>query len=114
MACPFPNLLPMPGLCRLRLREHVLVALSSCLGRTPHTCKHTLVDARGKRDFPPFTALEIVRFPEDDGYYLLYQTADGTGTDTWHKTLEDAMHQAAFEFNVKESDWTRTDQSSSS
>jgi hypothetical protein len=58
------------------------------------------------RDFPPFARLEIAQYEGDSGFYLLYYPETGHGTDTWHQSLEDAMHQAEFEFNVKASDWT--------
>jgi hypothetical protein len=35
--------------------------------------------------------------------------ADGTGTDTWHESLEDAMHQADFEFGVQPDEWLDCD-----
>ena len=30
---------------------------------------------------------------------------DGTGTDTWHQNLEDALHQAEWEFGVGDHEW---------
>ena len=53
---------------------------------------------------PPPRALELVR--GDSGFYIYY--LDGAGnpqTDTWHRRLEDAFHQARFEFGVERSDW---------
>ncbi len=47
-----------------------------------------------------FVALEIATYEPDSGFYLLHVCADGRGTDTWHETLDDAFHQAAFEFGV--------------
>ena len=67
---------------------------------------HWLVGPGGREPFPPFTRLEICQYEGDDGYYLLYYPEKGSGTDTWHKSVEDAMHQAEFEFNVSASDWT--------
>ncbi len=55
---------------------------------------------------PPPVGLEIAWYPGETGYYLFY--LDGSGdvqTDTWHQTLEDAMHQAEFEFRVKPDEW---------
>ena len=75
----------------------------------PGRTKHTLSDASGTREFPPFKALEICSFPADDGYYLLYEPEEGNGTDTYHKTLEDALHQAEWEFGVTLAEWTKTD-----
>lgn len=36
--------------------------------------------------------------------------ADGSGTDTWHETLEDAFHQAEWEFGVERSQWTEVNE----
>ncbi len=66
-------------------------------GRTRHTMNGT--------DFPPFVSLEIAQFPNDSGFYLLHICATGEVADTWHETLEDAMHQAEFEFGVQEDEW---------
>jgi hypothetical protein len=42
-----------------------------------------------------------------DGFYLISESThpDFGGGDTWHETLEDALHQAEIEFGVKASDW---------
>lgn len=72
-------------------------------GRT----KHQLCDAFGARDFPPFKTLEICTFAGDSGYYLMYEPETGPGTDTWHQTLEDAMHQAEWEFGVARTEWRK-------
>ena len=71
-------------------------------GRT----KHTLSDATGTRDFPPFTSLTIARYPEDSGFYLLYLTDAGPGADTYHLSLENALHQAEWELGVEQDEWT--------
>jgi len=52
-----------------------------------------------------FVALEICTCGPDEGYYLLHINADGRGTDTWHKTLDDAFDQAAFEFDAIRNEW---------
>ncbi len=72
---------------------------------SPGRTTHTLVDASGARPFPPFTSLEIARYPEDSGYYLLHICEGGPGTDTWHETLEHAVKQAEWEFDVKREEW---------
>jgi hypothetical protein len=55
---------------------------------------------------PEFVRLEIaVPLGGLSEYYLLHICADGSGTDTWHRTLEDALHQAKFEFNIEPSEW---------
>ncbi len=55
--------------------------------------------------FPPFVALEIVRFDSDPGFYLMHIAEDGSRADTYHSTIEDAMHQAEFEFEVRPDEW---------
>jgi hypothetical protein len=50
--------------------------------------------------------LRIVKYLDDTGFYLFY--CDDTGkeiTDTYHDTLEGAMSQAEWEFEVKENEW---------
>jgi hypothetical protein len=70
----------------------------------PGRTKHTLSDSKGRRDFPPFVSLEIVRSGRGS-YYLMHVCEDGSGTDTWHQTLEEATDQAEYEFEVKMSEW---------
>lgn len=66
-------------------------------GRTRHSMN-------GK-DFPPFVSLEIAQYPNDSGFYLLHICASGEVADTWHESLEEAMHQADFEFGVQTNEW---------
>ena len=55
-------------------------------------------------------SLLIGEAPPMPGYYLLYVDHQGQEmTDTWHFTLEDAMHQAEVEFQVTPDDWTLCD-----
>ncbi len=75
----------------------------------PGRTKHTLSDASGVRAFPTFKALEICSSADDAGYYLMYEAESGHGTDTWHRALEDAMHQAEWEFGVNRAEWIKTD-----
>ncbi len=70
----------------------------------PRRTRHTISDGRGVRDFPAFVSLEIVQYPTDNGYYLLHITVNGEVADIWHQSLEDAMHQAEFEFGVQDSE----------
>ena len=50
--------------------------------------------------------LRIVRYDGLEGFYLLYCDESGAEfTDTWHATMDDAFHQAEFEFTVKRSEW---------
>jgi len=76
----------------------------------PGRTKHTLVDSKGSRAFPPFTSLVITRYPVDEGYYLMHICADGTGTDTWHASLEDAFHQANWELGIESAEWIEVDE----
>lgn len=78
----------------------------------PGRTKHTLSEAAGTRDFPPFTSLTIARYPEDSGFYLLYLTDVGPGADTYHLSLADALHQAEREFGVEQDEWTNLAESS--
>ena len=71
------------------------------LGRT----RHEIADARGRRAFPPFVRLEIAQYPGDSSYYLLHISEDGQIADTNHETVEEAMHQAEFEFGVNGKEW---------
>jgi hypothetical protein len=71
----------------------------------PGRTRHTLVDSKGAREFPPFTSLEIAQHPGDSGFYLLHLCEGGTGTDTWHENLDDALHQAEWEFGVLPEEW---------
>ena len=61
---------------------------------------------RGGDVLPSPTALSIVQFGGDDGFYLLYLDASGSEmTDTWHQSLEGAVRQAQSEFGVASEDW---------
>jgi hypothetical protein len=60
-------------------------------GRTRHTV--------GGVEFGPAAALAIARYPNEEGTYLFYLDTDGrVVTDTWHASLEDALRQAALEY----------------
>ena len=67
--------------------------------------KHVLIDSTGPHPFSTFVRLEIARNGSDGGYYLFHVCADGSGTDTWHATLEEALDQAEAEFGVTTEDW---------
>jgi len=75
----------------------------------PERTKHWLKDETGLHDFPPFVALEICSTSPADGFYLMYAPETGPGTDTWHQTLDDAFHQAEWEFGVAREEWKKTD-----
>ena len=75
----------------------------------PGRAKHRLKDATGLREFPPFKALEICTTSPPGSFYLLYEPETGPGTDTLHESLEDAFHQAEWEFGVGRDEWHKTD-----
>ena len=76
----------------------------------PGRTNHFLVDCNGKRPFAPFTELVIAHYPATAGYYLMHHSIDGTGTDTWHENLEDALSQGEWEFEVKPFEWVETNE----
>jgi len=39
----------------------------------------------------------------------MYIPGSGIGADTFHLTLEDAKHQAEWEYGVEEDEWIKTD-----
>jgi hypothetical protein len=54
----------------------------------------------------PPKSLEIIQFEGDKAYYLIYKDEfDQELTDTYHESLESAINQAEWEFNVKSTDW---------
>ena len=51
--------------------------------------------------------LVICQSPESGGFYLFGCDDDwSVVTDTWHETLDDALHQAEFEYVGVSSTWT--------
>jgi len=48
-----------------------------------------------------------MQFEGDGGFYLMYVPESGTGTDTWHQSIDDALHQAEWEFDVKPGEWMK-------
>jgi hypothetical protein len=52
--------------------------------------------------------LRIVKYSDDNGYYLFYCHDNGVEfTDTYHETLEKAMLQAEWEFQIRPHEWER-------
>lgn len=50
--------------------------------------------------------LRIVRYSSDPGYYLFYCDDSGSEmTDTYHDSIQEAMEQANWEFNIEARDW---------
>jgi hypothetical protein len=77
-------------------------------GRTRHTS--ATISDEGELilgpELPPPHALMIAQLLSDPGYYLLYLDEDGEEiTDTYHESLEKAVNQAKWEFNVEPDEW---------
>ena len=87
----------MVAIKKVTLKDHHL---------SPGRTKHALSDGNGVRPFPPFTSLAITQFGGKAGYYLMHICDAHLGTDTWHETLEEALHQAEWEFGVMPEEWT--------
>jgi hypothetical protein len=75
----------------------------------PGRTKLQLKDTAGLHEFPLFIALEVCSMSPAEGFYLMYEPETGHGTDTWHQTLDDAFHQAEWEFGVTREEWKKTD-----
>lgn len=71
----------------------------------PGRTKHTLIDGGCKRDFPPFTSLAVTQVPGEKSCYLMHICENGPGADTSHESLDDALHQAEWEFDVRPEEW---------
>ena len=88
---------------RIVLKPHHLPT-----GKTRHTMATWSGDldlSRGA-ELQALHELVIARITPDPGYYLLYLDASGKEiTDTYHETLEKAMEQAKWEFNVEANEW---------
>jgi hypothetical protein len=87
----------MIAIKRVALKEH---------HRRPGRTNHSF---NGK-EFGPFTSLEISQYPDDAGYYLMHICEDGGCADTWHESIDDALHQAEWEFGVRPGEWSETDE----
>lgn len=67
-------------------------------GKTKHYDVDGLITA--------ITKLQVVQYAEDPGYYLFYLGVDDVVlTDTYHDTVDKAAHQAAWEYELLDSDW---------
>jgi len=71
----------------------------------PGRTRHAIAGARGLREFPPFARLEIAQYQGDSSYYPLHICEDGQTADTNHETIDEAMHQAEWEFGVQQHEW---------
>jgi hypothetical protein len=79
--------------------------------KRPSQTMHFLNDGQGRPEFPPFTSLMITQCPENPGNYFLLSLCDNVQVaDTFHLTLDDALHQAEYEFGVRPEEWTDTNE----
>lgn len=80
------------------LRRVRLTSAHSPTGRARHWSHGALL--------PLPTELRIVQYVTDPGYYLLYYDNQGQEmTDTYHDSLQGAIAQAEWEFEVQEGEW---------
>lgn len=67
---------------------------------------HTRHFVGGEQVESTIKSLKIIQIPPGTAFYLIYFNKNGKElTDTWHQSLEDAMNQAKFEFNVRPEEW---------
>ena len=60
----------------------------------------------GEKEMPPAAMLKIVEYEDAHGFYLLHFDADGKEiTDTFNESVEDALAQAEWEYQVKQGEW---------
>jgi hypothetical protein len=71
----------------------------------PGRTAHSIVDRSGTRPFPPFVSLAITNYYGGIGFYQTHLCADGSTADTWHESLDDALHQAEWELGVAPAEW---------
>ena len=71
----------------------------------PGRTRHTITDEKGSREFRPFVRLEIAQYPGHKECYLFHISEDGMLADTCHQTVEEALDQADWEFNVHRDEW---------
>jgi hypothetical protein len=74
----------------------------------PGRTKHSIADSKRSQEFPPFVSLAICQYPGDSGYYLMHICEDGQVADTWHENVNDAFHQAEWEFGIQPAEWNET------
>ncbi len=72
----------------------------------PGRTNHTISGPNGFETFPPFVALEIAHCADENSYYLFHIAENGMIADTWHQSLEEAIEQAEFEFEVMPKEWS--------
>ncbi|MBI3551618.1 MAG: hypothetical protein HY077_03805 [Elusimicrobia bacterium] len=68
-------------------------------GKTRHS--------KGSRELPPPAEFQIVKYPDDPGFYLLYLDERGKEQmDTLHDTIDAVLSQAKWEFKINPDEWT--------
>ncbi len=91
---------------RIKLKPHHVPT-----GKTRHTQGAWSDDeglVRGA-ELPAPHELMIAQLPPDRGYYLLYLDENGNEiTDTYHDSLEKALAQAKWEFDIDPDEWQVT------
>lgn len=91
----------------LPYRQIILKTHHSATGKTKHYQGSLSPQGleRGAELQTPYQ-LTIAQIPPDKGYYLLYLDEEGNEiTDTYHESLEAALEQAKWEFNVEPHEW---------
>lgn len=84
------------------LRKVILKAKHAPTGKTRHF--------HGSEELPQPVMLKVVKYIDDEGYYLFYCDASGEEfTDTYHESIEEALAQAEWEFGVKPDEWESLD-----
>lgn len=85
--------------------------LEAKVKRVTGGCVHryaTIVDGKlvDGRLMPPPARVRIEPDKYSSAFFLLYLDEAGRVlNDGWHQTLEEAKHQAKFEFEIEEDDW---------
>lgn len=80
-------------------------------GKTRHTVGSRCNDRNLIRgpEMPAPHELVVAQLPSDEGYYLLYLDKSGKEiTDTYHDSLDNALAQAKWEFNVEFDEWQKS------
>lgn len=85
---------------RVQLGDHHL---------NPGRTKHSVSNGMSVQPFPAFVSLAVVQYEGDAGYFLMHICRDGSVADTYHITIDEALHQAEWELGVKPDEWTDTD-----
>jgi hypothetical protein len=82
--------------------KHVSLEGRPASGRTRHTLNGVEIE--------PAASLRILQYAEDPGFYLMHFDASGREiADTYHDSIEQAMEQAEWEYNVKPAEWRSWD-----